>query len=255
MKKKILLKLSGKLIDKETFSEMVEDIQILKNQCIEVALVHGGGKTISHYLNTQKIESVFINGLRSTNEEAVKIVEMVLAGLINKQLTRWLNAAKLPAAGVSGSDCNLIQSIQISEELGFVGEIEKINPQIINILWQNGMIAVVAPTGTNSEQGCLNINADVSAGALATALEVDSLFFFTDAEGVMKNGEKIARLDRTEIDTLIQTGTAKDGMIPKLTACKSAKERGIPQVKVSAWHGRGTLLKLLNSQELGTEIT
>jgi acetylglutamate kinase len=254
LKRKILMKLSGKLIDKNTFREMIDDIQALHAQDVLVALVHGGGKTISHYLNAQKVPSEFIDGLRSTNGEAIKIVEMVLAGLINKQLTRWLNAANLPATGISGSDCNLILASQISHELGFVGNIEKINPRIINILWQNNMIAVIAPTGTGSDHDCLNINADVSAGALAGALEVDSLFFFTDAEGVLTREGKLDTLSARDIPEFIESGQAREGMIPKLLASRTAKRSGIRQVKISAWQGKGTLMKLLNGANLGTEI-
>jgi acetylglutamate kinase len=251
---RILIKLSGKVISENNFNEMVSDIQQLREQGYSIALVHGGGKKITQYLNTLQIPSNFINGLRVTNQDAIQVVEMVLAGLINKELTRWLNRANLPAVGLSGSDDNLILARQLNPELGFVGEIEKINAELIKILWDAGKIVVIAPTGTSKKGECFNINADQSASALATALEVDHLIFLSDTEGVLDGGKKLDSLSVEKIAEFIQTGTASDGMIPKLNACKKAKTGGVTSIKIAPWAGVGTLLRLIEHTDMGTEI-
>lgn len=254
MKKKILIKLSGKLIDEETFKEMIADIRLLRQQGYVIAIVHGGGKTITQQLTAQNIQSEFKNGLRVTTAEAIKIVEMVLAGQINKQLTRWLNAARLPAVGISGADANLIQAIPISTELGYVGKIEKINPDVVLLCWLKEFIAIIAPTGTSPDEACLNINADISAGSLAAALAVENLIFFTDTDGVLQNGQSRQTISVGEIKEFIHNGTANGGMIPKLQASQLAKESGTQRVKIGAWRGKGTLVEMLADGKIGTEI-
>lgn len=252
--KKILIKLSGKLVDPEIFQEMMADLKELQPTGVVVALVHGGGKTITHYLNALQIKANFVEGLRETNADAIKIVEMVLAGLINKQLTRWLNAASLPAIGISGSDLNLIEASVKNPALGFVGNVQKINPELIYTLWERQLISVIAPTGTAPDQSCLNINADTTAGALAAALAVDSLIFFSDTDGVFEDGARIELLNEAKLQELLRQGVARDGMIPKLLACQNAKARGVAQIKIAAWRGRGTLVSLLTTPGQGTEI-
>ncbi|MBN1351959.1 acetylglutamate kinase [candidate division KSB1 bacterium] len=254
MIKKTLIKLSGKLIDNDIFMELIEDLHYLRKANHSLALVHGGGKIITQYLDSQQIASKFIDGLRVTESDAIKIVEMVLAGLINKQLTRWLNAANIPAVGISGSDLNLIEACMIKPELGHVGRVENINPQIVDLFWKNNLFAVIAPTGTTAQGDCLNINADMSAGALACALSVDNLIYFTDANGVLINGKKIDTLSAMAIPEFISKGIASEGMIPKLEACKIAKESGISKIKIARWAGKGSLLEALGSENIGTEI-
>lgn len=254
MKQKILIKLSGKLIDPDIFQEMIADLKELQQAGAVVALVHGGGKTITHYLNALQIKANFIEGLRETNADAIKVVEMVLAGLINKQLTRWLNAAQLPAVGVSGSDLNLIEATVKNPALGFVGTVASVNPELIDTLWERQLISVIAPTGTAADQSCLNINADTTAGALAGALGVDSLIFFSDTDGVQENGARLRSLNDEKIQALLRQGVAHGGMIPKLRACRTAKTAGVPQIKIAAWRGRGTLHSLLSTSDQGTEI-
>ena len=254
MMRKILVKLSGKLIGEEIFKEMIRDIESLRQQGFAVALVHGGGKTITQYFDALKLPSEFIDGLRVTNSEAIKIVEMVLAGLINKQLTRWLNGAGVPAVGISGSDANLIEAELLRAELGFVGKARKINPELIDLLWKNNHVAVIAPTGTADDQSCLNINADMSAGEIACALNVDHFFYFTDTDGVLVNEKRVPQIPRGQIAELIKSGAASGGMIPKLTSSRAAKESGIPNVKIAPWLGEGTLLKLMTDTSIGTEI-
>lgn len=255
LKKKILIKLSGKLIEQQIFEELAGDLSQLYQQDTAIILVHGGGKTITHYLNSQKIESEFVDGLRVTTGESVKIVEMVLAGLINKQITRWLNHAGLPAVGLSGSDGKLIQAEYMDERLGFVGKVSKISAELPQLLLENRKIVVIAPTGSSPDGSCLNINADSSAGALAAALQVNQLIFFTDTDGVLLDGKPLTILKSAEISGFIERGSARDGMIPKLIACRSAKENDVSKVNICAWAGKGTLLNLLENKPAGTEIT
>jgi len=251
---RILVKLSGKVIGENTFREMVSDLKQLSEQGYSIALVHGGGKKITHFLNKLQISSNFINGLRVTNQAAIEVVEMVLTGLINKELTRWLNRENLPAVGLSGSDDNLIIARQMHSELGFVGEIEKINAELIEVLWENDKIVVIAPTGTSKDGECYNINADHSASAIAIALEVDHLIFLSDTEGVLDGGKKLDKLSVEKISEFIQAGSASDGMIPKLNACKMAKTAGVNSIKIAPWAGPGTLLRLIEHSDIGTEI-
>ena len=251
---RILVKISGKLISPTVFGELAANIAKLHANGDQVVVVHGGGKPISKELAEKNIPVEFIDGMRVTSEEAIHVVEGVLAGQINKQLTRWLNQAQVPAIGISGSDNRLIQADQVDPRLGYVGQISKINPEIIHSLWDMGLAVVVAPTGVSEDAACLNINADISAGALASALEVDLLVLFTDTAGVLRDGKTIPALSQFDIRKFISEGFAKDGMIPKLTACQTAKKAGIPKVKIAPWAGPDTLSQLIENESIGTEI-
>ena len=227
--------------DVEMARIFARDIVLLKQIGVNPVVVHGGGPQIGQMLERLKIKSEFIDGLRVTDKATVEIVEMVLAGTINKQIVAHINEAGGTAVGVSGKDGRLIRAEKIKRtkvdpdsniekvlDLGFVGEPVEINPMILQKFASSDIIPVVAPVGFGSDGETYNINADTSAGAIAGALKATRFLLLTDVAGVLDKDKKlISDLSAAQARALIKDGTISGGMIPKVETCLLAVDGGV----------------------------
>lgn len=219
--------------------KFARDIVLLKQVGINPVVVHGGGPQIGQMLERLKIQSEFVDGLRVTDQATVEVVEMVLAGSINKQIVSQINAVGGKGIGISGKDGNLLTAeklkrsphktdslIEKALDLGFVGEPKDVNPHIVERLVASDYIPVIAPVGFGKDGQTYNINADTAAGAIAGALGASKLLMLTDVAGVLnKKGELISELTVEEARDLIADKTITGGMIPKIETCIDALER------------------------------
>ncbi|HOS02053.1 MAG TPA: acetylglutamate kinase, partial [Candidatus Hydrogenedentes bacterium] len=231
---------------------------------INVVLVHGGGPEINRRLKQLGVEAKFHNGLRVTDEETIRVVEMVLSGTINKEIVSLLNIEGGNAVGLSGKDANLIHAKRMTAadgaDLGFVGEITGVHFQILNVLCQAGMIPVIAPLATDEKGGTWNINADTAAGEVAAALQAEKLLFLTDTPGLLRDPSDPASLIQhvtyQDIDALTRDGVISGGMIPKVEACLKALDYGVKKTHII--DGRvphALLLEVFTVRGLGTLVS
>jgi acetylglutamate kinase len=250
-------------------SEFGRDIALLKQVGINPVIVHGGGPQINAMLERLSIKSNFIDGLRVTDAAMVEVVEMVLAGTVNKQVASLINRAGALAVGISGKDGGLIRArklqrttkdpdsnIERALDLGFVGEPAFIDTRVIHALTGAGLIPVIAPVGTGEDGSTYNINADTAAGAIAGALNATRLLMLTDVAGVLDtNKNLLPDLSLTQIKTLIADGTISGGMIPKVETCMEAVTQGVKAATIL--DGRtphALLLELFTEGGIGTMI-
>ena len=244
-------------IDDTLKNDFVRDIALLQLVGCKVVVVHGGGKKINSYLDRLHIKSEFVDGLRVTDKEAMEIVEMVLSGNINKEITALLNKNGARAIGVSGKDANLLKArILNNGKYGFVGEIERVNTYVLNGLLENGLIPVVAPVATDDEANSYNINADLCASKIASALKAERVIFLTDTRGILdKDGNLISKLNEANITALKEDGTINGGMIPKVDAALECVKNGVANAHIL--DGRlphSLLLELFTDDGIGTMI-
>ncbi|MSO65699.1 MAG: acetylglutamate kinase [Alphaproteobacteria bacterium] len=246
------------------------DIVLLKQVGINPVVVHGGGPQIGKMLERLNIKSSFVDGLRITDAPTVEVVEMVLAGTVNKQIVSSISAVGGVAVGLSGKDANLISARRMTRttrdpdsniekvlDLGFVGEPTHINPHVLRVLEQSDIIPVIAPTGLGDDGHTYNINADTAAGAIAGALKASKLIMLTDVAGVLdKQGNLIERIDAAKAKALLADGTIRGGMIPKLETCLEAVQLGARAAHIL--DGRVAhvlLLEVFTAHGVGTMIT
>jgi len=240
--KTFVIKYGGHAMGEPELGAMfARDIVLIKRVGIDPIVVHGGGPQIGQMLERLKIKSSFVDGLRVTDRATVDIVEMVLSGQINKQLAADITNAGGLAIGLSGKDGHLIaarklqrtrvdpdSSIEQILDLGFVGEPERIDPHLLREFERSDIIPVIAPIGLGPEGETYNINADTVAGAIAGSIQASRLFLLTDVAGVLdKNKQLISHLTVSQARALIEDGTAKGGMIPKIETCIAAVEQGV----------------------------
>ena len=267
--KTIVVKYGGNAMTGGGTDDFSQDIVLMKQTGIDPVVVHGGGPQIGAMLKKMNINSTFIDGLRVTDEAAVEIVEMVLTGSINKHIVTAINAAGGRAVGLSGKDGNLVVARKlalsktdpdtgekVAVDLGFVGEPEKVNPEVLHTMMKSEIIPVIAPIGVGPRGETFNINADTVAGAVAGAVKAERLVLLTDVEGVLDKDKKLVpRLTVPEARALIADGTISGGMIPKIQTAIDAVEAGvtaavildgrIPHVlllELFTEHGAGTLI-------------
>ena len=268
--KSIVVKYGGHAMgDAALGKAFAQDIALLKQPGVNPIVVHGGGPQIAAMLKKMGIESRFEGGLRVTDEKTVEIVEMVLAGSINKDIVRMINAEGEWAIGLCGKDGNMVYAEKATKtvtdpdsniervlDLGFVGEPVEVDRTLLDLLAKSEMIPVIAPVAPGRDGHTYNINADTFAGAIAGALTATRLLFLTDVPGVLdKNGKLIDELTVAEAKALIADGTISGGMIPKVETCIDAIERGVQGVvilngktphavllEIFTAHGAGTLL-------------
>lgn len=238
------------------FFEAVTALQGLGNQ---IVIVHGGGPAINALLNKVSIQPQFVEGLRVTCEDTMDVVEMVLAGSINKRLVRRLQEAGGRAWGISGIDGQMITAKRTDKPLGLVGEIEQVNTSAIMSILAEGYVPVIAPLGLSADaKQSFNINADTAAGAIAAALGADKLLMVTDVPGIlqtMPGGEKslLPEAGAAELEKMIETGEIYGGMIPKVRAALDALYQGVKEVVIC----QGTAAELFAScegKQVGTSI-
>ena len=244
--------------DADAAEDFAEDVVLLKAVGINPIVVHGGGPQIGAALKAQGIESRFVDGLRVTDAETMKVAEMVLSGAINKEIVSWIAAEGGRAVGISGKDGRLVTAakVQSEQDLGFVGEPDDIDTRILDTISKAGMIPVVAPIGVGADGQTYNINADTMAGALAIATGAERLFLLTDVPGVLdKNRKLLSDLTPADIAKLKEDGTIHGGMIPKLETCIDAVEGGVDAAVIL--DGRvphAMLIEIFTRQGAGTLV-
>jgi len=269
-KRTIVVKYGGHAMGDEALgAEFARDIVLLKQSGLNPIVVHGGGPQIGAMLARLGIKSEFSGGLRITDKATVEIVEMVLAGSINKQIVAQLNQAGGRAIGLSGKDGNLIVARKVTQkihdpesniekilDLGFVGEPESIHPEILKTIIASDIIPVIAPVGISKAGDTYNINADTAAGAIAAAMGATRLLLLTDVRGVLdKSGTLIEELTLDEATALMQDGTISGGMIPKVETCMEAVNGGVEAVVILDGRVRhAVLLELFTEHGVGTLI-
>ncbi|MBQ4087866.1 MAG: acetylglutamate kinase [Clostridia bacterium] len=239
--KTIVIKYGGNaMINEDLKRSVMEDITLLKYVGMNPVIVHGGGPDISEALKTYHIESKFVSGLRVTDEDTIRIAQMVLVGKTNKEVVSNINLNGGNAIGLCGIDGRVIECEPLTKDsegndidVGFVGNIKKVNASIIKSLSEDEYIPVIAPIGTDDKGQSYNINADTVASAVATAMGAEKLIFLTDVEGVKDaNGDIIFEITTDDADKLIHNGTISGGMIPKVRACAKAVEDGVNRVHI-----------------------
>lgn len=233
-----------------------EDVVLLKLVGINPVVVHGGGPQIASMLKRLGIESTFSGGLRVTDEATIEVVEMVLAGSINKQIVSHINQAGGKAVGLSGKDGNMVIAKRLSPELGFVGEPDKIDVTVLHQILGRELIPVLAPTASGPSGETFNINADTFAGYIAGALKAKRLLLLTDVPGVLDRSKKlIESLSVNDVRRLIADGTISGGMIPKVETCITALEQGVEGVVIlDGKVPHAVLLELFTDHGAGTLI-
>jgi acetylglutamate kinase len=254
----IVVKIGGSTLGSHDTS--LKDLVTLQKEGVDVVVVHGGGNVISQWMQRQGIHPRFVNGLRVTDAPSLEIVVAVLTGLINKELVSLLHHLGGRAIGISGIDGGLLEAHIANPDLGYVGEISRVNSAPLRAILDSGYIPIVAPLGVDCQDGSehaggpLNINGDTVAGELAHALGARRLIFLTDVEGIMDgSGRVIRRLDRRRANILFKSGVVRGGMIPKLSACLRALER-LPVADIIDGRRPSALLDCVRGRATGTTI-
>ena len=256
----VVIKYGGNaMINEELKQQVMEDIVLLRCIGVNVVLVHGGGPEITETMKRMGKESRFENGLRVTDRETVDIVQMVLAGKVNKTLVSLLESKGGNAIGLSGMDGGMIRAAQKDERLGYVGEVFEVNVRPVTDLLEKGYIPVVSTLGCDRKGNIYNINGDTAAAALAGALGARRLILMTDIDGILRNredpGSLIPEMTVAQARELQDSGVISGGMIPKVACCIEAIEQGVK--KVIILDGRvphAILMELLTSEGAGTMI-
>ena len=254
----IVVKIGGSTLGSHDTS--LKDLVTLQRQGVDVVVVHGGGNVISQWMQRQGIPPRFVNGLRVTDADSLEIVVAVLTGLINKELVSALHGLGGRVMGISGIDGGLLEAHIAQPELGYVGEISRVNKEPLRAILEGGYIPMIAPLAMHRDDGSensgspLNINGDTVAGEVAHALGAQRLVFLTDVEGIMDGSNRvIRRLDRGRANLLSQSGVVRGGMIPKLAASLRALERA-SVANVIDGRRPGALLDCLRGTSTGTTI-
>ena len=265
--KTIVVKYGGNAMTDELLKGgFARDVVLLKLVGINLVVVHGGGPQIEDLLSRVGKKGEFIQGMRVTDAETMDIVEMVLAGKVNKEIVELINHAGGKAVGLTGQDGGLIRARKLilsggsdapgDLDIGQVGEIESVDPQVIESLLASGFIPVIAPIGSGAHGETYNINADLVAGKLAEILKAEKLVLMTNTPGVLdKQGNLITGLTAREIDQLFEDGTLSGGMLPKISSALDAARSGVQSVHII--YGRvpnSLLLEILTNEGVGTMI-
>ena len=257
---KIVIKYGGSAQTSDELKiQFAQDIVLLHTVGMKPIIVHGGGKSITNLLNDLGVETKFVDGQRVTTKEVMRIAEMVLSGEINKEIVSLLNNQGGSAIGISGKDANFLEAIPKDfENFGYTGNIQKVNPEMVEKMILEGFVPVVAPIASASTLGHpgFNINADLAASQVAIALKARKVLFLTDTQGVLdKNMNLISTMDIEKTESLKADGTINGGMVPKVDACIEALRGGVKKAHII--DGRvehSMLLEILTSSGVGTCI-
>ena len=261
-RKIIVVKYGGSaMVDEELKKHVIQDVTLLKLVGFKPIIVHGGGEEISKWVGKVGMEPVFINGLRKTDEATMEIAEMVL-NKVNKSLVTLVQELGVNAVGISGKDGGLLKvekKYSNGEDIGFVGEITEVNPQILYDLLEKDFLPIICPVGMDAEYNSYNINADDAACAIAKAVKAEKLAFLTDIEGVYKDPKDkdtlISELRVSEARELIGDGFIGGGMLPKLNNCIDAIENGVSRVHILDGRiAHCLLLEIFTNRGIGTAI-
>lgn len=259
------------MVDPQVMSDIIQDIVLLRFVGIHPVIVHGGGPEITEKMERMGKKSEFVGGLRITDDETMEIARMVLVGNINTRIVSLIGKHGGKGVGLSGKDGKMIlakkkgtQRILIGDvehdvDLGWVGDTEIIDPEIINIVISNDYIPVISPIAMDSEGNALNINADTVAGDLADALNAKKLILMTDVPGVLRDqtdiSTRISRIGVDEVEQLIEDGILGGGMIPKMRSAKASVEGGVDRVHIiDGSISHSVLLELFTDQGIGTMV-
>jgi len=268
--KTFVIKYGGHAMSDERLKESFAlDVIMLKSLGINTVIVHGGGPQINETLKRYGIVSEFVRGMRVTDAETMSVVEMVLVGQVNKEVVGYLNLHGGKAVGLCGKDGTLLLSKKLLQEvtteggtveqvdIGYVGDVVKVNTDLIKALEQGGYLPVIAPVGVGVEGESYNINADVVAGRVAAALNAEKLILLTDTPGVLDNDKKlIQKISVAQMHRLIEDESITGGMIPKVVCCAEALNDGVKKAHII--DGRmehSVLLEIFTDVGIGTEIT
>ena len=256
----VLIKIGGStLVDQTLFDRLAEDVVLLHSVGIKPIIVHGGGPQIGHELRLAGKETSFIDGLRVTDQETLKVVSKVLKGQVGRRIVDAIISLGGPAVSLSGETENLISVTPISKELGFVGKITDIAPRLLNTLIEDGQIPVVSTLGIDDKGQSYNINADTAAGALAGALQVQKVIYLSDVPGLLSDKDDVSTLISSittlEVEGMVVSKGVSDGMIPKVNSCIDALRQGVGSAHLL--DGRiphVVLLELFTDEGIGTMI-
>ncbi|MGB1531773.1 MAG: acetylglutamate kinase [Acidimicrobiales bacterium] len=256
----VLIKIGGStLVDQTLFDRLAEDVVLLHSVGIKPIIVHGGGPQIGHELRLAGKETSFIDGLRVTDQETLKVVSKVLKGQVGRRIVDAIISLGGPAVSLSGETENLISVTPISKELGFVGKITDIAPHLLNTLIEGGQIPVVSTLGIDDKGQSYNINADTAAGALAGALQVQKVIYLSDVPGLLSDKDDVSTLISSittlEVEGMVVSKGVSDGMIPKVNSCIDALRQGVGSAHLL--DGRiphVVLLELFTDEGIGTMI-
>lgn len=269
--KTVVIKYGGNaMINEDLKKKVIQDIILMKYVGMKPVVVHGGGPDITSFLKKVGKETEFVSGLRVTDKETVTIAEMVLVGKINTDIVSLLNAQGVTAVGLSGKDGDLIKAkkhlavvhengVTKKVDIGFVGDVTKINTEVLNTLLDNGYIPVIAPIGVGKNNESFNINADYVAAEVAGALQAEKLLLLTDIEGIYADyhdkSSLISTLTRKEAQSMIEEGAIAGGMIPKVEACLRALEAGANKTHIiDGRQPHSLLLEVFTPEGIGTEV-
>lgn len=260
--KVVVVKYGGNaMLNEELKQAVMEDIVLLSTIGIKVVLVHGGGPEINKMLEKIGKEPKFIDGLRYTDAETMEVVQMVLTGKLNKDIVGILLQKGGRAVGLSGVDAGLLRATKTEKDLGFVGEVQKVNPEIITSLLDKGFIPVISTvaSGIDGDSSCYNINADTAAAKIAVALHAEKFVQLTNVPGVLRKMEDpstlIKRIEKTALGSLKATGIIAGGMIPKIDCCLTALEGGVARTHIIDGRVKHSLLiEMFSDRGIGTMI-
>jgi acetylglutamate kinase len=269
--KRVVIKYGGSAMASDKLKEAImKDIVLMKYVGMKPIVVHGGGPAVNRMLERVGIKSAFVNGLRVTDEQTMEIVQMVLAGSINKDIVTLLNSHGAKAVGLCGKDSGLLrverQFVKVNDgsgsvdmDIGLVGQVREVDTEILDVLTDNGFIPVIAPIGTGPGGRSYNVNADYAASAIAGAVKADKLVLLTDVEGIMdsRGGEEklVSSVNRQEAARLMEEGVITGGMIPKVQCCLEALEKGVGRIHIingTVMHS--LLLEIFTESGIGTMI-
>jgi acetylglutamate kinase len=263
--KTLVIKYGGAAMEKADLKEQfARDVLLLRLIGIRPVIVHGGGPQIGALMKRLGKEPEFVGGMRVTDAETVELAEMVLVGKINKEIVALINVHGGRAVGLSGKDGNLLRARKrlhrlpdgTAVDIGFVGEVETVNSEVIRLLEENGLIPVIAPIGVGTQGETYNINADLVAGDVASALRAEKLIHLTDVQGIKgEDGTLISRLTKREAERLIKSNVIDGGMLPKVESALKAIEGGAAKAHII--DGRvphAVLLEVFTHEGIGTEI-
>lgn len=248
--KYIVIKCGGSVLDELT-SSFFTSLSELEKRGFKLVFVHGGGPDINEMLELFNVKPQFVNGLRKTDEQTLRIAELILSGQTNRKLVGLLQQHQFSAIGINGSDADCLQADYINrKELGFVGEISKVNTEILELTVNGNYIPVITPIGITENGEKLNINADYVAAEVAKALHAEQCLFVTNVDGVLIEGSLASYLSKQAVNTYIANGEISGGMIPKVQSALNAVEKGVESVMIVS--GKNTFFE--NGKWHGTRI-
>lgn len=264
--KTVVVKYGGAAMERDDLKASVTlDVILMRTVGIRPVVVHGGGPQIGAAMHQAGLRPRFVGGLRVTDAETMRIVEMVLVGRVNQELVALLHRHGGAAVGLSGKDGGLLVARKAppvkgeegaDQDLGLVGEVVQVNPEVLRAMEDAGFIPVVAPTAADGDGVTYNINADLAAGAIAGALQAEKFILLTDTDGILdKQGRLIPSLQAGEVERFMADGTITSGMLPKVEACRAALKGGVRKAHIiNGIVPHALLLEVFTNQGVGTEI-